>query len=1033
MCLLKTRRALGSDSLHYTVDEGSNTKMVNVLKKVTMKTLGSGYEVGDMVWGKVKSHPWWPGQILDEGFAEPAARRTKREGHVLVSFYGDDSYGWFDPVELVPFDSHYAEKSKQTNADAFVSSVEEAVNEAARRAALGLVCNCCNPNSFLSSSVEGFFSVHVNGYEHQGLYSAEQIKRARDGFRPVEMHSFVLEIAMMPFSNAERSIDCIKNASTVLAYRKAVFKEIDEPYLQALGVPEHSGHLTKVLGQQEKVLSQGERNGSAGPINISDQQKKCYSLVKQIDESDVSEVNFSLEQQRSFLPSVSEEGVTALVDGDYVLQRSSPISVKSKYPGMQDRIVAVGSQSTIPSLGITGKEVIAVDKQPLLANDSSADAQVNMTEVVLPAEVYGFDLSRMSESYGLKFQRKAEVMDDYKLDAAESLDGSQSFQQPHSSLSETDENSLALDSLQLAGGLPPPYKVLVTSSIVLEGKSMIVNQSVMGKKKKKEFSTEAGLVYPLKRRKTVKTKALVTIFSEKSSLAGLGHSNDSQIDQQGKDNAVTTTISSDSGVAKPMAYLRNTEINLPQLLHDLLALACDLFHGSEQNTLANVQQFFLPLRSIICQKSSPQVHPTEVKSVEVRTTISPSTAMAAERLPCVNAMDQLYTSKPTPRKKQFKPEDHGEAGQNGSIAGSGEELSTKGFKRLSKLESLDVVKKSGHQKPLEVQGSNPQEMSTMVPTKPMNNRKLGARIRAAECIMDQKVLSMKVPKRINDLKLEAQVGTAEPTMLMMKFPPKTTLPSIPELKARFARFGPLDHSATRVFWSSSMCQVVFKHKRDAQAAYSFAMRNSSLFGNMKVDYHLKVIEASAPQLPESINLIVEKTANGVLNLNSVGAGKPTGCSLRPRAQLKSCLMSPLGAALASTTGVPIENPPVKFMLGGEKCATEEPVVASNRNINNSTNFNIKNFNFQQVFTPPMLPLISHSFQIPNVQEKSEVGPFDKAPNVRQYGQPDATNNVHTSTAHLIDFFHRMLNVLKRCEDIVGRIKSQGYNTYQPLR
>ncbi|RVW55617.1 hypothetical protein CK203_088094 [Vitis vinifera] len=767
----------------FLIDEGSNAKMVNVLKKVTMKTLGSGYEVGDMVWGKVKSHPWWPGQILDEAM--------------------DGSIPW----SLSHLISHYAEKSKQTNADAFVSSVEEAVNEAARRAALGLV--------------------------------SEQIKRARDGFRPVEMHSFVLEIAMMPFSNAERSIDCIKNASSVLAYRKAVFKEIDEPYLQALGVPEHSGHLTKVLGQQEKVLSQapfgkslkaadtlGERNGSAGPININDQQKKCNSLVKQIDESDVSEVNFSLEQQRSFLPSVSEEGATALVDGDYVLQRSSPISVKSKYPGMQDRIVAVGSQSTIPSLGITGKEVIAVDKQPLLANDSSADAQVNMTEVVLPAEVYGFDLSRMSESYGLKFQRKAEVMDDYKLDAAESLGWSQSFQQPHTSLSETDENSLALDSLQLAGGLPPPYKVLVTSSIVLEGKSMIVNQSVMGKKKEEEFSTEAGL-----------------------------------IDQQGKDNAVTITISSDSG-----------------------------------NTLANVQQFFLPLRSIICQKSSPQVHPTEVKSVEVRTTISPSTAMAAERLPCVNAMDQLYTSKPTLRKKQFKPEDHGEAGQN------------------------DVVKKSGHQKPLEVQGGNPQEMSTMVPTKPMNNRKLGARIRAAECIMDQKVLSMKVPKPINDLKLEAQVGTAEPTMLMMKFPPKTTLPSIPELKARFVRFGPLDHSATR-------------------------------------------------------------------------AGKPTGCSLRPRAQLKSCLTSPLGAALASTTGVPIENPPVKFMLGGEKCAMEEPVVASNRNINNSTNFNIKNFNFQQVFTPPMLPLISHSFQIPNVQEKSGVGPFDKAPNVRQYGQPDATNNV----------------------------------------
>ena len=72
--------------------------------------------------------------------------------------------------------------------------------------------------------------------------------------------------------------------------------------------------------------------------------------------------------------SMSEEGATTLVNGDCVLQISSPLSVKSKYPGMQDRIVTVDSQSTIPSLGITGKEVIAIDKPPLLANDSSADA-----------------------------------------------------------------------------------------------------------------------------------------------------------------------------------------------------------------------------------------------------------------------------------------------------------------------------------------------------------------------------------------------------------------------------------------------------------------------------------------------------------------------------------------------------------------------------------------------------------------------------------------------------------------------------------
>ncbi|TKY52241.1 DNA mismatch repair protein Msh6 [Spatholobus suberectus] len=66
------------------------------------RNAGHGFEVGDMVWGKVKSHPWWPGHVYNEAFASAAVRRTKREGHVLVAFFGDSSYGWFEPSELIP-------------------------------------------------------------------------------------------------------------------------------------------------------------------------------------------------------------------------------------------------------------------------------------------------------------------------------------------------------------------------------------------------------------------------------------------------------------------------------------------------------------------------------------------------------------------------------------------------------------------------------------------------------------------------------------------------------------------------------------------------------------------------------------------------------------------------------------------------------------------------------------------------------------------------------------------------------------------
>ncbi|GJV32820.1 tudor/PWWP/MBT superfamily protein [Tanacetum coccineum] len=101
----------------------------------------NGFRAGDMVWGKVKSHLWWPGHIFSEEFVIPSVRRRKRDGLLLVAFFGDSSYKWFDQSELILFDVQFAEKHKQTNPrqtshKAFVNAVEDALNEVSRRSAL---------------------------------------------------------------------------------------------------------------------------------------------------------------------------------------------------------------------------------------------------------------------------------------------------------------------------------------------------------------------------------------------------------------------------------------------------------------------------------------------------------------------------------------------------------------------------------------------------------------------------------------------------------------------------------------------------------------------------------------------------------------------------------------------------------------------------------------------------------------------------------------------------------------------------------
>ncbi|KAL9400920.1 hypothetical protein Peur_004769 [Populus x canadensis] len=104
----------------------------------------------------------------------------------LCRAYG--SYGWLDPTELVQFDSHYAEKSKQTNAKVFlIKAVEEEDDEIRRRAAHGLMCPCRSLYSFRPTHVDGVLQVDICGYEAGGLYTVEQIRRARAAFQSVEM------------------------------------------------------------------------------------------------------------------------------------------------------------------------------------------------------------------------------------------------------------------------------------------------------------------------------------------------------------------------------------------------------------------------------------------------------------------------------------------------------------------------------------------------------------------------------------------------------------------------------------------------------------------------------------------------------------------------------------------------------------------------------------------------------------------------------------------------------------------------------
>ncbi len=111
-------------------------------------------KVGDLVWVRVQGHPWWPGQVpqvavvyctyfgytaaqSDQNLTQLCSavrckrlpciqvmdpkkttndkvKRDRKPDHTLISFFGDDSYGWFPKGrDIIPFHQNYDSKSRQ--------------------------------------------------------------------------------------------------------------------------------------------------------------------------------------------------------------------------------------------------------------------------------------------------------------------------------------------------------------------------------------------------------------------------------------------------------------------------------------------------------------------------------------------------------------------------------------------------------------------------------------------------------------------------------------------------------------------------------------------------------------------------------------------------------------------------------------------------------------------------------------------------------------------------------------------------------
>ncbi|KAL9253371.1 PWWP domain-containing protein [Drosera capensis] len=106
------------------------------------------FSVGDFVWGKIKHQPWWPGRIYDSLSASDYALSLKRDqGQVLVAYFGDFSFAWCSPDQLIPFAENFEELRRKSSFKDFVNAVDAALDEFGRLIELEMACPCVSKSN----------------------------------------------------------------------------------------------------------------------------------------------------------------------------------------------------------------------------------------------------------------------------------------------------------------------------------------------------------------------------------------------------------------------------------------------------------------------------------------------------------------------------------------------------------------------------------------------------------------------------------------------------------------------------------------------------------------------------------------------------------------------------------------------------------------------------------------------------------------------------------------------------------------------
>lgn len=175
------------------------------------------FNVSDLVWSRVPSHPWWPGQICDPATSSKKAMKYFKTGRYLIAFFGDHTFAWKEAAMVKPFEEYFSELQKQNKLESFHKAIDCALEEFSRRVQFSLACSCLSEELYLKLQTQTITNAGIRKKFSRSVGGDSFLTAA--SFDPMKLINIVKEVAMSPAGEVDK-LELVRARAQLLAFNR---------------------------------------------------------------------------------------------------------------------------------------------------------------------------------------------------------------------------------------------------------------------------------------------------------------------------------------------------------------------------------------------------------------------------------------------------------------------------------------------------------------------------------------------------------------------------------------------------------------------------------------------------------------------------------------------------------------------------------------------------------------------------------------------------------------------------------------------